>query len=90
MPLYNYEGEMNGMKKVSDKKATQGAKMPKMNSSEKAQKVPYDASHGMYLKKGGHAKKGMKECMGKSKKMAMGGSAKVRKGMMSEKGMPKA
>jgi hypothetical protein len=84
MPLHNYEGDMNGMKRVSDKKALQGAKLPKESSREKAQKTPYDASHGMYLKKGGAAKKMKKGGY------ALGGAAKVRKGMMSEKGMPKA
>lgn len=79
MPLHNYEGQMNGMKKVSDEKSLQGHKMPKSNTSEKAHATPYDASQGQYLKKGG-----------KTKRMAMGGAAKVRKGMMSAKGKPSA
>lgn len=79
MALYPYESQMNGMKKVSDKKSLQGAKTAKTNASEKAHPTPYDASQGQYLKKGG-----------KTKKMAMGGAAKVRKGMMSAKGKPTA
>jgi len=66
-----YESLMNGQKPISTKKGTQGAKMPKSNSSVKAPKQPYDASHGAYLKKGGAVKK----------KLAMGGAAKARKGM---------
>lgn len=78
--MSRYEAWMVGNKKVSDEKSLQGAKRPKENSSEKAAKTPYDASHGLYLKKGGSAKK----------KMAMGGAAKVRKGMMTPKGRPTA
>ncbi len=69
--MSKYEKDMVGNHKVSDSRSLQGAKMPKTNDSTKAAKQPYDASHGMYLKKGG-----------KVKKMAMGGAAKARKGMV--------
>ena len=75
--MTKYESMMVGNKKVGDERSLQGAKMPKHNSSHKAEKQPYDASNGMYLKKGGKVK---------HKKMAIGGAAKIRKGMMSSKG----
>ena len=76
--MSKYEKDMVGNKPVSDKRSLQGAKLPKTNTSDKAQKAPYDASHGQYLKKGGM-----------TKKMAIGGAAKVRKGVMTAKGNPK-
>lgn len=74
--MSKYEKDMVGNKAVSDSRSLQGAKMPTTNSSKKAPSQPLDASHGMYLKKGG--KVPMK------KKMAMGGAAKVRKGMATQ------
>ena len=54
-PIIAGKHPMIGMKKMSLKLA--GAKMPKVNKSVKAkQSQPYDASHGMYLKKGGKVK----------------------------------
>lgn len=80
--MSKYEADMVGNKKVSDSKSLQGAKLPKTNSSIKAHKTPYDASMGTYLKTGGPVKG--------RKKMAIGGAAKVRKGMMNATGKPKA
>lgn len=68
--MSKYEKDMKSP--ISDSKSLQGAKKPTSNSSKKAPAQPYDASNGMYMKKGGKVGK---------KKMAMGGAAKVRKGM---------
>jgi len=57
MTKYESESMMVGTKRVNDKKSLQGAKLPKSNHSVKAKKVPYDASTGTYMKKGGHAHK---------------------------------
>jgi hypothetical protein len=72
-PMSKYEKDMK--KPISDSKSLQGAKKPSSNSSTKAPKQPFDASKGMYLKKGGKVGK---------KKMALGGAAKVRKGMTKD------
>jgi hypothetical protein len=87
MTKYESESMMVGTKRVSDKKALQGSKLPKSSHAVKAHKVPYDASTGTYMKKGGKVKK---KAISKSKKMALGGAAKVRKGMASMSGAQKA
>lgn len=74
--MSKYEKDMVGNKAVSDSRSLQGAKMPTTNSSRKAPDQPFDASFGQQMKKGGGVK--MK------KKMAMGGAAKVRKGMATQ------